>query len=132
MEPGQLLMTVAIAQFGLVPPIADLNRSHALNPDWPAHARFHVTAQVATTSLAAGAAAAVLWWPGLPLVLRANLAAVASAAVLGGFFTAVAASRWVDGAIAAPGAARFGAVDGNVINFGLAAVLVTIGRLLIG
>lgn len=129
MELGQVVMTVAIAQYGLIPPIADLNRSHALNPDWPPHARFHVTAQVATTSLIALGAAAILWLPGLDLGVRGNLAALASAAVLGGFFAGVLASRWVGGAIAAPGAARLGGLDAIVLNFGVSALLTLAGRL---
>lgn len=127
MALGQILMTVAISQYGLIPPLADLNRSHALNPDWPPHARFHITAQVLTSSLAATLALGLLWWPGLDARLGPSLAALVSATVIGGFFAAALASRFVRGAVAAPGAARLGGLDGNVINFGVSGVLLAAG-----
>ena len=130
MQIGEIVMSVAIVQYGAIPLLADLNRSHALNPDWPPHARFHVTAQVCTTSLVALFAVALLWWPTLGLALRASLSALASGAVIGGFFCAVVASRAVGGAVAAPGAARFGGFDGNAINFAVSGTLTLAGWLL--
>ena len=131
MQVGQVLMTVAILQYGVIPPIADFNRSHAANPDWPPHARFHVVAQVMTTSLVAVLALGILWWPEFDLAARAGISALASATVLGGFFAGTLASRCVGGEISASHPARLLGLDGNIVNFAVSALLTLVGWLLI-
>jgi hypothetical protein len=130
MELGPVLMSVGIAQYGAVPLLADLNNSHATNSDWPPHARFHVLTQTLTSTLLAIVAMGVLWWPGRDPAARADLAATISGSVLGGFFLAALASRFVRADISAPAARRFGGVDGNIANFGAAALLLISGWLL--
>jgi hypothetical protein len=43
---ARILLTILTAGYGLIPALADLNKTHAKNPLWTPHARFHVVWQV--------------------------------------------------------------------------------------
>ncbi len=128
---GLVLMSVAILQYGLIPMIADFNSTHATNPRWPAHARFHVVAQVLTTSSVAVVALWLLWSPNIDRALGVCLAAILSGCVLGGFHVSTICRRWYGGALsdAEGGIPPAAGVYLNVFNFVSATLLLTVGRL---
>ena len=86
---ARILLTLAALGFSAITIIADLNKTHASNPLWTPHARFHVVWQVLSYS-GIGLIALYLIWAGGPLQTeRLYLAAALAVAVYGGFFGAV-------------------------------------------
>ena len=79
-----MLSTVAGLQ-GLAPLPIDLNRTHATNPIWPGHARFHVVWQTFTAALLAVPEVGLIWWPGPAARGRFYLAAGLAATSMIGF-----------------------------------------------
>jgi hypothetical protein len=88
---ARALLTAIAAGQGLAPLFIDLNRTHATNPLWPGHARFHFVWQTFTQTLIAAAGIAILWWPCRAISPRFYLAALLVstplAAFLGAMFT---------------------------------------------
>jgi hypothetical protein len=77
----------------------DLHRSHATNPLWPPHARFHLVWQVLNLALLAFAEVALLWWSGPFAKPRFYVAACLIALTLLGFWAALATMRLYAGAL---------------------------------
>ena len=126
-------MSIAILQYGLVPLLADLNATHATNPKWSSHARFHVVTQVLTGAAIAGLALYLLWSPGIDREAGVCLAAALSFCVLGAFFSSAVLRRFFGGTLsdADGGIAKVRNVDLNLVNFSVAAVLLVAGRWLL-
>ena len=132
---GKVLMTVAILQFSVIPLMADLNRSHAANPDWPGHARNHLVVQVLTTSAIGLLALFFLWAGRVDQALGVCIATMLAAAALMPFFISVVASPLYGGQLMPArigiGRIHLGQIEGNLLNFGSAAVLFVAGRLMV-
>ena len=96
---AQILLTLSALGYGLVTIKADFNKTHATNPAWTPHARFHVVWQILSYSGIALIALFLIWMPGPLPVERLYLAAALSVAVYGGFFVAVVARSIFGGAL---------------------------------
>src|SRR4051812_26305878 len=59
---ARLMLTAVAAGQGITPLFIDLNRTHATNPLWPGHARFHVVWQTFALTLSAIVEVALIWW----------------------------------------------------------------------
>ena len=129
----RLLLTAATLGYGLVTVRADFNRTHATNPLWTPHARFHVVWQVLSYAGVALIALGLTWAPGPLAAERLYLAAGLGAAVYGAFFLALLARPLFSGSLydengyppfAVRLAGREGRWDANVTAFtALSAVL---------
>jgi uncharacterized protein DUF6640 len=87
---ARILLTLATIGYGVITVKADFNRTHATNPLWTPHARFHVVWQI-TSYVGLGLIAfALIWVPGPYRVERLYLAAGFAAVVYGAFFIALA------------------------------------------
>jgi hypothetical protein len=85
------IVTVISAGQGIAPIFVDLNHTHATNPLWPGHARFHLVQQVFTLLLAAVVEVGLLWYPGGAMQGRFYVAALLTATPLAGFLVAALA-----------------------------------------
>lgn len=130
---GLVLMSIAILQYGVVPLFADLNTTHALNPRWSKHARFHVVTQALTGAAISAVAMFLLWSPSIERNVGICLAATLSFCVLGAFFVSAALRSFYGGALSdvEGGIPQAGGIDLNALNFGVAGALLIAGRLLL-
>jgi hypothetical protein len=135
MQIGMALMSIAIVQFTVIPLFADLNRTHAANPEWPGHARNHLVTQVLTTSSLGACALYFLWSGRVEQELGICIAMILSVAALAPFFISSLASPIYGGQIMPVrkglGTVRFGRIEGNLANFSVSAILLVTGRLLL-
>jgi hypothetical protein len=86
---ARVLLTLVTLGYGFATILADFNRTHATNPKWTPHARFHVVWQISSYAGFGLLALALLWWPGPYATERLYLAAVMGAIVYAAFFIAV-------------------------------------------
>lgn len=85
---AKILLTVTTLGYSAIPAVFDSNETHATNPSFPGHARFHVVWQVSSYVYVALLALYLIWTAGAdtwPLWQ----AAILSAAAYGGFWSAV-------------------------------------------
>jgi hypothetical protein len=84
---ARVLLTVATLGYSVAPAIADFNKTHATNPAWTPHARFHVVWQVSSYIGIALIGLGLIWCAGALATTRLYLAAALAGAVYLGFFT---------------------------------------------
>jgi hypothetical protein len=86
---AKILLTLTILGYALVTIKADFNKTHATNPKWTPHARFHVVWQILSYAGVGLVALYLVWIEGPRPLERLYLAAALSAAIYGGFFISV-------------------------------------------
>jgi len=95
---ARILLTLATAGYAFATILADFNKTHATNPQWTPHARFHVVWQISSYACFGLLALALIWWPGPEAVARLYLVAVMAAIVYTAFFGALFAMPIYGGA----------------------------------
>ena len=95
---ARVLLTIVTAGYALAPLIADLNATHATNPLWTPHARFHVVWQVLSYAGFGLIALGLIWSPGPYAAARLYLVSGFAAVVLFAFFVTFASMRLFGGA----------------------------------
>lgn len=88
---ARILFTLTTAGWGVLTIFADFNKTHATNPKWTPHARFHVVWQISSYIGLGLLAFALIWWPGPMAVERLYLVALMGAVVYAAFFAALIA-----------------------------------------
>jgi hypothetical protein len=86
---ARILFTLMTAGYAVGTVIADFNATHATNPKWTPHARFHVVWQITSYAGFGALALALIWWPGAFALERLYLAAMLGAIVYIAFFVAL-------------------------------------------
>ena len=95
---ARILLTLVTLGYGFATILADFNKTHATNPKWTPHARFHVVWQISSYAGFGLLALALLWWPGPHALERLYLVAIMGAIVYLAFFIAVFAMPIYGGA----------------------------------
>jgi hypothetical protein len=86
---ARILLTLAALGFSVITIVADLNKTHAANPLWTPHARFHLVWQVLSYSGIALVALYLIWAGGPSQMEHLYVAAALALGVYAGFFGAV-------------------------------------------
>jgi hypothetical protein len=128
---GKILMTVAIAVFTFIPPLADLaTETHVFHPGWMPHARVHTVWLLGLTSSVGLLALYFLWFRKVDTCFGEDLAGVLGAVVYGSFFLSGLTSGLYGGALSDSeggiGQTIIG-LDLNVFTFGVATIVLCAG-----
>jgi hypothetical protein len=86
---ARLLFSLVTLGYGVVTIKADFNKTHATNPLWTGHARFHLVWQITSYLGFALLAFALIWLPGPYPLERLYLAGSFAGVVYGAFFLAL-------------------------------------------
>lgn len=95
---AKILLTLSTLGYSAIPAMVDLNKTHATNPTWVGHARFHVVWQVSSYVCFGLIGLLLIWMPGELEVARLWLAAALAASAYIGFFSAVFTKNVYEGA----------------------------------
>jgi hypothetical protein len=96
---ARILLTLVTIGYAFVTVLADFNKTHATNPKWTPHARFHVVWQIFSSYVGFGLLAlALLWLPGPYVTERLILVAIMGTIVYAAFFVALFAMPIYGGA----------------------------------
>jgi len=137
---AKILLTIATLGYSAVPALVDSNETHATNPSWDPHARFHVVWQVSSYVYVALLALYLIWTAGAdhwPLWI----AFIIAAGAYGGFWSAVFSRPMYGGTLISKvnpvpdikwniAGKRFG-TDANVTAFSVFAGVAVVGAILL-
>jgi hypothetical protein len=96
---ARILLTLTVLGYAVVTIKADFNSTHATNPKWTPHARFHVVWQILSYAGVGLVALYLIWVDGPRPLERLYLAAALSVAIYGAFFAAVLTRPMFGGAL---------------------------------
>src|SRR5919197_964661 len=85
---ARILLTLNALGYSVAPAIADFSKTHATNPLWTPHARFHVVWQILSYVGFGLIAFALIWIPGPLYLERLYLVCAFGLVVYGAFFVA--------------------------------------------
>lgn len=131
----RILLTIITFLLTVGPAKADFNRTHATNPLWPGHARFHVVWQVVGNSSIMIVMLCLLWMPVVQYDLQLKLVALVCAIILGSFYVTLACMKLFDGSLADPNGikpfvfkfpGRTVKVDTNLFGFSILSIVLAI------
>jgi hypothetical protein len=136
---ARILLALATIGYSIITVKADFNRTHATNPNWTPHARFHVVWQILSYVGFGLIAQGLIWVPGPYAVERLYLAAAFAGVVYGAFFIALATMSIYGGSTFDPNGyqpftVRVGGprlIDLNVSAFSVMSVLLIAGAAMI-
>ena len=97
---ARLMFSLVAVVIIIGPATADFNATHATNPLWTPHARFHVVWQVLSNSAISLVALYLLWTPSVEYITYLVLAAVLNFIWLIAFFTTLASMSLFAGSLA--------------------------------
>jgi len=96
---ARILLTLTVLGYAIVTIRADFNNTHATNPEWTPHARFHVVWQILSYAGVGLIALYLIWVPGPNPLEQLYIAAALSIAIYGAFFVAVFCRPMFGGAL---------------------------------
>jgi hypothetical protein len=99
---ARLLLSLLNLAQGIATVVIDLDRTHATNPNWPGHARFHLVWQVVSSALLCALAVGLIWLRGPTTEYNFYLAAILTCIPLIGFMTAFVSRKMYSGALSDP------------------------------
>ena len=129
---GKILLTLATAMYTIVPPFVDLNKTHATNPLWVSHARFHVVWQTMIMLGIGLLSGYLLWFSKIGDGFSIDLAFILGLIVLGSFVINVGAKKLYAGTLSDPNGVPpiFKNVDANLFFFSLALLILVAGYII--
>jgi hypothetical protein len=126
--PGLLLMTVATLVYGIIPPLVDLTETHVFHHDWTPHSRMHMVWLLGTNSLISITSLYFLWLHKSDRLFGVRLAGILGICVYSGFWLSAASMSLYNGSLSDKlGVPTFMGIDGNVITFSLALLILLSG-----
>ena len=127
---GKILMSIATVMYGTIPLFADLNKTHATNPSWVSHARFHIVWQVLITFFIS-ILSLYLIWSNSYQTESIKISFCLGLIVLGSFFINTILMNFYKGALSEKnGVSKILNIDANVLAFTFEIILLLIGFLL--
>jgi len=102
MQPAlasSIIFTFIAIAIGVGPMVADFNKTHATNPLWPPHARFHVVWQVLSQAGVSLVILFLIWAPSSEPMMHHWLAATLNYIWGASFYSTLASMKLFDGAL---------------------------------